>query len=194
MKKPYALILVGLALAGCHTDMWQQPKLAPLDESKFYDDGQSSRPLIAGTVARGRLRTDEAYFTGRENGKLVSEIPIHVTKDTLLRGQDRFKIYCTPCHGQLGDGNGMIAKRGFALRRPPASYHTDRLRAMPIGHFYDVITNGYGVMYSYASRVQPQDRWAIAAYIRALQLSRHASAADAGNGGLQASVAPEVKR
>lgn len=172
---PFAL---GALAAGCHTDMWQQPKIAPLDESQFYADGQTARPLVAGTVARGHLRLDDALYTGRVNGKYVDEIPMKVTKELILRGQDRFNIYCTPCHGRLGDGNGMIAKRGFALKRQPASYHTDRLRKMPVGHFFDVITNGYGTMFSYASRVEPEDRWAIVAYIRTLQLSQHASAAD----------------
>lgn len=182
---PWSILALGLFAAGCHTDMWQQPKLAPLDESAFYNDGQSSRPLVKGTVARGHLHTDEAFFTGRENGKYVEAFPIAVTKETIQRGQERFNIYCTPCHGRLGDGNGMISKRGFALRRPPASYHTDRLRAMPVGHFFDVITNGYGAMYSYAARVEPQDRWAIAAYIRTLQLSQHATAGDVEPGELQ---------
>lgn len=179
---PGAMLMIlgtGLLLAGCHTDLWVQPKVRPQHESEFFADGSSARTLIPGTVARDHLREDDAFFTGFKDGKLVTEIPIKVTKDLLLRGQDRFKIYCTPCHGQLGDGKGMIAQRGFTLRRPIASYHTDRLRAMPIGHFYDVITNGYGAMYSYASRVEPQDRWAIAAYIRALQLSQHASTSDA---------------
>ena len=176
----HGVLILGMALllAGCHTDMWQQPKLAPLDESTFHADGQASRPLQAGTVARGHLRNDGPFFTGRENSKLVDAFPVKVTKELILRGQDRFNVFCTPCHGRLGDGNGMIAKRGLALRRPPASYHTDRLRAMPVGHFYDVITNGYGVMFSYASRVEPQDRWAIAAYIRTLQLSQHAAVSD----------------
>ena len=180
-----AKLLLGLSVlvfaAGCHTDMWVQPKTEPLEDSSFFADKASARPLVPGTVARGHLEEDTAYYTGRDdNGKLVTSIPIKsLTPDQmkafLLRGQERFKIYCTPCHGQLGDGQGMISKRGLALRRPPADYHTDRLRAMPIGHFYDVITNGYGVMFSYASRVEPEDRWAIAAYIRALQLSEHAS-------------------
>jgi len=167
-----------LLLAGCHTDMWVQPKIRPQHESSFFADGSSARPLVEGTVARDHLREDEAFFTGRQNGKLVTEIPIKVTKDFLLRGQERFKIYCTPCHGQLGDGQGMIARRGFTLRRPIASYHNDRLRKMPIGHFFEVMTNGFGAMYSYASRVEPQDRWAIAAYIRALQLSQNARTTD----------------
>lgn len=165
---------------GCHTDMWVQPKTAPLEDSTFYSDKSSARPLVAGTVARGHLEEDTAFYTGRDDsGKLVTSIPIKsLTKEQmkafLQRGEERFNIYCTPCHGRLGDGQGMISKRGLALRRPPANYHTDRLRKMPIGHFYDVITHGYGVMFSYASRVEPQDRWAIAAYIRALQLSQHA--------------------
>lgn len=180
------LLGASLLMAGCHTDMWQQPKLAPLDESTFGGfDGQSSRPLPAGTVARGHLREDDAFFTGRENGKYVESFPVKVTKELILRGQDRFNIYCTPCHGRLGDGQGMIAKRGLQLKRPVASYHTDRLRNMPIGHFYDVITNGYGAMFSYASRVEPQDRWAIAAYIRTLQFSQHASAGDVDPNDLQ---------
>jgi mono/diheme cytochrome c family protein len=176
-------LLVGaFLLAGCHTDMWVQPKHHdPLQESTFYSDGQASRPLVANTIPREHLRLDEALFTGYKDGKLVEKIPaqIPVTKDLLLRGQDRFRIYCTPCHGQLGDGQGMIAHRGFTLRRPVGNYHTDRLRKMPIGHFYDVITNGYGAMFSYAARIEPQDRWAVAAYIRALQLSQHAATSDA---------------
>lgn len=180
-------ILGAMALAfaavGCHTDMWVQPKEMPQDESTFFADKLSSRPLVPGTVARGHLEADTPFFTGRDaNGQYVTALPMQLNQDQmkqlLLRGQERFNIYCTPCHGRLGDGNGMIAKRGLQLRRPPASYHTDRLRKMPIGHFYDVMTNGYGVMFSYASRVEPQDRWAIAAYIRALQLSEDANSAE----------------
>jgi mono/diheme cytochrome c family protein len=163
--------------------MWVQPKEEPLGESSFYNDKQASRPLIVGTVPRGHLQEDTAFFTGRDdNGRLITDLPFRLSvserRALLLRGQERFNVYCTPCHGRLGDGQGMISKRGLALRRPPASYHTERLRAMPIGHFYDVMTKGYGTMFSYASRVEPQDRWAIAAYIRALQLSQHANTAD----------------
>lgn len=171
------------AAVGCHTDMWVQPKEDPLDESTFFADKQSSRPLVPGTVPRGYLQDDPAFFQGRDaSGQYVTGLPVQLSqedlKSVLLRGQERFNIYCTPCHGRLGDGMGMIAKRGLALRRPPASFHTERLRTMPLGHFYDVMTNGYGVMFSYASRVEPQDRWAIAAYIRALQLSQHADETD----------------
>lgn len=169
----------GLVAVGCHTDMWTQPKHhEALQESTFYADGMASRPLVKGTIARGHLRTDDAFYTGFKDGKLLTEFPLPVDEDLIRRGQDRFKIYCTPCHGQLGDGQGMIAHRGFQLRRPVGNYHTERLRKMPVGHFYDVITNGYGAMYSYASRIEPRDRWAVVAYIRALQLSQNASATD----------------
>ncbi|MBS1720672.1 MAG: cytochrome c [Armatimonadetes bacterium] len=177
MKRSAQILALGgtaLFMAGCHTDMWVQPKIRPQHESTFFADGASSRSLVEGTVARDHLRTDDALFTGRMNGNLVTQSPIKVTKEFLLRGQDRYKVFCVPCHGQLGDGQGMIAKRGLTLKRPIASYHTPRLREMPIGHFYDVMTNGYGAMYSYASRLEPQDRWAVAAYIRALQLSQNA--------------------
>ena len=174
-------LIIGLAaisIVGCNTDMWVQPKTAPLSASEFFPDGQSSRPLLPGTIPRGHLREDGAFFTGIENGKWVDKIPVPVTNDLLKRGRDRFDIYCSPCHGRLGDGNGMIAQRGYKLKRPVGNYHSDRLRKMPAGHFYDVITNGYGAMYSYASRIEPQDRWAVVAYIRALQLSQHSSVND----------------
>ncbi len=171
--------LVAMSVAGCHTDMWRQPKHEPLDASEFFADGQASRPLLPGTIARDHLREDGAFFTGAENGKWLDKIPVEVTKDLVKRGQERYDIYCSPCHGRTGDGKGMIALRGFQLKRPVGNYHTDRLRKMPVGHFYDVITNGYGAMYSYASRVEPQDRWAIVAYIKALQLSQNATVEDA---------------
>ena len=163
-----------LMLAGCHTDMWIQPKAKPLDESDFFQDRQSSRPLVAHTIARDvGLREDELRYTGFANKKLATEFPFPITRVELKRGQERFNIYCRPCHGAIGDGEGMIARRGLALRRKPGNYHTERLRKAPVGHFYDVITNGFGAMYSYAQRVEPDDRWKIAAYIRALQLSQH---------------------
>lgn len=165
--------------------MWVQPKYQePLAMEKsptgahVFPDSSVARPLVEGTVARDHLQTDDAFYTGFQNGKLVDKFPIPVTKELILRGQDRFTIFCVPCHGQLGNGQGMIAQRGFELRRPVGNYHTDRLRKMPIGHFFDVITNGYGAMFSYASRIEPQDRWAIAAYIRVLQLSQNATVKD----------------
>lgn len=171
-------LAVLVAVGGCHTDMWVQPKIKPLEASTFYSDGMSARTPVAGTVARGHLDEGEALHTGYTGGKLVTTLPVALSKELLERGKERFTIFCTPCHGQLGDGNGMIAQRGFNLRKKPASYHTDRLRKMPIGHFFDVMTNGYGVMYSYAARVNVQDRWAIAAYIRALQASQDVDPAE----------------
>lgn len=182
-----------LFLAGCHTDMWVQPHLRAQTFSEFgnFSDHATSRPVVFGTVARGEQDDDPGYDTGRANGKLIDQIPVataiahepkflHINnfKDFLERGKERFTIYCTPCHGQLGDGQGMIATRGLALKRQPATYHTDRLRKMPVGHFFDVITNGYGVMFSYAARVEKPDRWAIAAYIRVLQMSQNMRASD----------------
>lgn len=174
------LLLIGatVLLAGCHTDMWVQPKETPQTASRHFPGESSARPLVQHTVPRGFLHEDDRFFTGMENGKLIKELPLQVSKELLSRGQERFNIFCSPCHGRLGNGKGMIAQRGFSLARPVATYHTDRMRAMPIGHFYDVITNGYGTMFSYASRIEPQDRWAIAAYIRVLQFSQHASEAD----------------
>lgn len=165
-------------IVGCNTDMWVQTKSAPLSESELFGDRAASRPLVMGTVPRGHLREDGAFFTGIENKQWIDKIPVAVTNDLLRRGQERFDIYCSPCHGRIGDGKGMISQRGFNVQRPIGNYHTDRLRKMPVGHFYDVITNGYGAMYSYASRVEPQDRWAIVAYIRALQLSQHSNVND----------------
>jgi mono/diheme cytochrome c family protein len=160
-----------LSATGCRQDMHNQPKYKPLAATDFFGDRRSARPAIADTVARGQLRIDQARYTGKMNGKDVTAIPIQITRDDLERGHDRFEIYCSPCHGRLGDGQGMIVKRG--LRQPP-SYHDERLVTAPIGHFFDVMTNGYGAMYSYASRVAVDDRWRIAAYIRTLQLSQNA--------------------
>ena len=132
----------------------------------------ASRPLVPHTVARGHLNADEAFYTGKIGTNLVTTFPFPMTRALLERGRERFDIYCSPCHGRTGEGNGMIVQRGFP---PPPSYHIDRLRQAPAGHFVDVITHGYGIMYSYAARVEPADRWAIAGYIRALQKSRDAT-------------------
>jgi mono/diheme cytochrome c family protein len=155
--------------------MHVQPKYKPLAPTSFFDDGRSERPVVPGTVARGHLQIDELLYTGKVNGALAETFPFPITRWDLARGQERYNIFCSPCHGQLGDGQGMIVQRGFP---PPPSYHEDRLRQAPVGHFFDVITNGYGRMYSYASRVSPEDRWRIIAYIRALQLSQHATVND----------------
>jgi hypothetical protein len=169
------LLLGGLILSGCNgvrLDMHIQPKMKPLRQNDFFSDGRGSRPLVAGTVARGQLREDTYFYTGMVAGKEGDVLPFPVTKDVLMRGQQRFNIYCTPCHSRLGDGNGMIVQRGY--RRPP-SFHEPKLMNAPLGHFFDVMTNGFGAMPDYAAQVSPQDRWNIAAYIRALQLSQHAT-------------------
>lgn len=162
-----------LGLTGCHTDMWIQPKVKHQSKSDFFNDGMGARPTVAGTVEFGEDRTDVAFYTGFENGKLVEQFPVPVTEELLRRGRERFEIFCLHCHGAAGDGKGMIAQRGFTLARPVANYNTDRLRDMPVGHFFDVITNGYGAMFPFGARIEPEDRWAIASYIRALQLSQH---------------------
>lgn len=180
-NKPLVIVLAASALTlGCRNDMHNQPRYKPLAATDFFGDGRSSRPSIDDTVARGQLRVDTPRFTGKENGKDIDYFPIQITRDDLERGRERFNIYCSPCHGRLGDGNGMIVSRG--LRQPP-DYHDDRLRTAPIGHFFDVMTNGYGAMYSYASRVPVDDRWRIAAYIRALQASQSPTGAAAQTAG-----------
>jgi cytochrome c553 len=160
-----------LFLSACRQDMHNQPRYKPLAATDFFGDGRSARPAIEDTVARGQLRLDSGRYTGKVNGKDIDYMPIKITKADLMRGQERFNIYCSPCHGRLGNGHGMIVARG--LRQPP-SYLDDRLINAPIGHFFDVMTNGYGSMYSYASRVAVDDRWRIAAYIRTLQMSENA--------------------
>lgn len=164
-----------LLLTSCKQDMADQPRYGPLAASDFFADGRSARPLVDGTVARGQLRENTVLYTGFSGKTLVSEIPVPVTKAVLERGQNRYNIYCTPCHDAAGSGNGMVPQRG--LRHPP-SYHTDRLRNIPVGHFFDVMTRGLGAMPDYAERITPEDRWAIAAYIRVLQLSQNARVED----------------
>jgi mono/diheme cytochrome c family protein len=166
---------VAFLLAGCRLDMHVQPKYLPYEPTDFFGDGRSERPAIPGTVARGQLHDDELFYTGRENGVTADKFPFPITQADIERGRQRFNIYCTPCHDYTGNGRGMIVQRGFP---PPPSFHIQALRDAPAGHFFEVITNGYGVMYSYAARVEPADRWRIAAYIRALQLSEHAAIGD----------------
>ncbi|MGI9101211.1 MAG: c-type cytochrome [Terriglobales bacterium] len=160
-------------LIGCRNDMHVQPKVLPLTQSDFYEDGRGSRALPEGTIARGQLRDDTYFYTGMVNGQPGNEMPFPATKEVLERGRQRFDIYCSPCHSRMGDGGGMIVQRGF--RRPP-SFHEQRLRQAPLGHFYDVMTNGFGAMPDYAAQVNARDRWAIAAYIRVLQFSQNAPA------------------
>jgi len=164
-----------LFAAGCSPDMSDQPKYKNLRGSDFFADGRSPRPALEGIVAQGGVRSSDPFYTGRNEGELLSRLPVAVTRELLDRGRERFEIYCAPCHGRLGDGNGVIVQRGF---QRPSSYHIDRLREMPDGYFFDVITYGHGAMYSYASRVPPGDRWAITGYIRALQLSQGAKMDD----------------
>ena len=155
--------------------MHDQPKYQPLERSTFFDDQRASRPLVPGTVARGHLEADVAFYQGTSDAGMLQELPIPVTHTLLERGQERFNIYCSPCHDRTGIGFGMIVQRGF--KRPP-SLHDQRLRDVPVGYLFQVIGNGFGVMPSYAAQVPAPDRWAIVAYIRALQLSQAASLAD----------------
>jgi cytochrome c553 len=173
--KVSCIVICLIFAAACRQDMHDQPKYKPLAGSTFFEDGRASRPLVDGTVARGHLRTDEFFYTGKIGGKFVDVFPFPVTRAVLDRGREHFNIFCAQCHDRTGNGQGMIVQRGF---RQPPSYHIDRLRQAPAGHFFDVITNGFGTMYSYASRISPEDRWAIIAYIRALQLSQNATLAD----------------
>lgn len=173
----FVLALVcALSLAvGCRRDMQVQPRYNPYDASNFFDDGRSVRQPVPGTVARGHLHLDELLYTGKLNGKEADVFPFPVTRADLNRGRERYNVYCTPCHDYAGSGRGMIVLRGFPQ---PPSFHMDRLRQAPAGHFVDVITNGLGVMYPYADRVSPEDRWRITAYIRALQLAQQGSLSD----------------
>jgi len=155
--------------------MHDQPKYIPFRQSTFFGDDRSARPIVAGTVARGHLHDDVWLYTGKVNGADATGFPFRVDERVMARGQERFNIYCSPCHGRTGLGDGLVVRRGY--RRPP-SYDTERLRNAPVGHFFDVITNGFGAMPDYAEQVAPEDRWAIAAYIRALQLHEHATLAD----------------
>jgi hypothetical protein len=164
-----------LFFSACQQQMADQPRYKPLAKSNFFGGERSARPLVPGTVAQGELRADEHFYTGKSGGKPLDTFPFPVTSATLHRGQERFNIFCSPCHDRVGNGQGMVVRRGF---RPPPSFHINRLREAPVGHFFDVMSNGLGTMPDYAEQVSPIDRWAIAAYIRALQLSQHAALAD----------------
>ena len=190
LRRTAAALLVLAALAGCHQDMWNQPKYRGLRPSEFFTDGAAARPVIAGVVPYAAQRrewtspvferiagnplvpeaTDDLFYTGLVNGTPSAENYFPISKELLERGRERFELTCTPCHGFLGNGDGVVVRRGFPA---PPSYHIPRLLEVEDGYIFDVITRGFGRMYSYAARVQPEDRWAIAAYIRALQLSQN---------------------
>jgi Cytochrome C oxidase, cbb3-type, subunit III len=169
------MLAASVVLVSCRQDMHDQPKHKPLSASELYDDHRSARPAVPGTVARGHLQDDSSYYTGKDGAEPIAALPMVVTEELLQRGQVRFQTFCAPCHGRTGRGDGMIVQRGF---KAPPSLHLDRLRLAPVGYFYDVITHGFGAMSDYAAQVPVADRWAITVYVRALQLSQHASLAD----------------
>ena len=171
--------------------MHVQPRQNPLSRSDFFADQRSERPPVEGTVARGQLHDDTYFYSGKNGSTPGDYMPFPVTKDVLERGRERYNIYCAPCHSRVGDGNGFIPSRGFA-RKPP-SFHDQRLQKAPLGYFYDVMSNGFGIMPDYASQISAQDRWKIVAYIRALQLSQNASRADVPAGQTVPSVAPQFR-
>jgi mono/diheme cytochrome c family protein len=171
----WALVLATVALAGCRQDMHDTPRYEVYEANPSFADGRASRNLPVGTVARGQLRDDDHLYTGKIDGFPAQTYPFAIGAAEMQRGRERFNIYCTPCHGLLGDGQGMVVERGL---RQAASYHQERLQRAQPGYFFDVITNGFGAMQGYAEQIPPRDRWMIAAYIRALQLSQNASVDD----------------
>ena len=173
------LAIAALWLTGCRQDMHNQPKYRPLRATTFFADGSSARPLVEGTIARGTLQEDQAFFTGKVGTALVRELPFPVDDAVLTRGQERYNIFCTPCHDALGRGRGMVVQRGY---KQPPSFHEERLRNVEAGYFFDVMTNGFGGMPDYRMQLAPRDRWAVVAYIRALQLSQHAASTDVPGG------------
>jgi mono/diheme cytochrome c family protein len=164
-----------IGLTACRQDMHDQPRYEPLSQSTFFADGLSARSPVAGTVARGHLREDTLLYTGKIDGANATTFPFPVDARVMARGRERYDIFCSPCHARTGLGDGMVVQRGY---RQPPTLHSDRLRGAPPGHFFDVITNGFGAMPEYAAQIPAEDRWAIVAYIRALQLSGHATLAD----------------
>jgi mono/diheme cytochrome c family protein len=169
------VVTLAVLTAACRQDMHDAPRYDALEASTFFPDGQAARPFVVNTVARGQLREDDHLYRGRVNGELADVFPMPVTAAVMARGQERFNVFCSPCHGPTGAGNGMIVQRGF---RAPPSMHEERLRTAPVGYYFDVMTNGFGAMQDYASQVPVADRWAIAAFIRALQLSQRATIDD----------------
>lgn len=171
----FVALLAALVLAGCGRNMADQPRVGPLQATPFFADGSGNRPLIEGTVSRERGAVDPVFFTGQRAGGLVTELPIELTYDLLLRGQERYDIFCSMCHGYTGAGDGMVVRRGFPR---PASFHEPRLLDASVGYYFNAMTNGFGRMYGYAGRIPAEDRWAIAAYVKALQLSQNATIDD----------------
>ena len=174
--RPFKTLMVlmtvaGFAIAGCRQQMADQPHQRPLEPSNFFDDGMASRPVEPGTVARTGRKQNDQRFNSKVDGKLVDTFPFKLTMEVLARGQERYEIFCSPCHDRLGNGQGMIVRRGFT---PARSFHDPRLRDAPAGHFFEIITQGFGPMPSYANQLSEHDRWAVIAYIRALQFSRNA--------------------
>ncbi len=169
------IALCALVSAGCRQDMHDNPRYDPLEQSTFFPDGRSARVPPENTVARGQLRADEHLYAGKVNGQLATTFPMPVNAPLLLRGQERYNVFCSPCHGRTGAGDGMVVRRGY---RAPTSFHDERLRQAPPGYIFDVITHGFGAMPDYASQVPVADRWAIAAYMKALQLSQNATVDD----------------
>jgi len=188
LRKLAPLVLL-VVMAGCRIDMHVQPRYNPLAKSDFFPDQRAARPPVEGTVARGDERSDSYFYTGKIANNDGDYMPFPVTQEVLQRGRERYNVYCSPCHSRVGDGNGIVPTRGFA-RKPP-SYHIERLRKAPIGYFFDVATNGFGIMLDYSAQISPRDRWCIAAYIRALQLSQNATTADIPAGQSVPSKAPE---
>ncbi|RUA16496.1 MAG: cytochrome c [Clostridia bacterium] len=170
-----AILLLALLLSSCTMDMKKQPHYESYEASAFFVDGSSARPLVADTVPHGQARLDDMLYTGMVDGSYAEEFPFPITKEDIQRGHERYDIYCAPCHGMTGAGDGMIVQRGF---KQPPSLNQDRLRDAAPGYFYYAIDNGFGAMPSYANRIPVRDRWLIIAYIRALQLSQHASVSD----------------
>jgi mono/diheme cytochrome c family protein len=184
------LILITLTSA-CRLDMHVQPRENPLSRSEFFPDHRSERPPVEGTVARGDLRADSYFYTGKVGNNPGDAMPFPVTKEVLARGRERYNIFCAPCHSRVGDGNGFVPSRGFS--RMPPSFHDVRLEKAPLGYFFDVITNGFGIMPDYASQIPTQDRWDIIAYVRALQLSQNATLADVPAGQQVPSKPPKLR-
>jgi mono/diheme cytochrome c family protein len=174
-------------VAGCRQDMHNAPRYEPLEASTLFADGSSARQPVEGTVPRGALNADEALFTGKTDGVAVKEMPFAITAADLDRGQQRFNIYCTPCHDQSGNGNGMVVQRGY--RRPP-SFHIDRLKQADVGYMFDVVSNGFGAMPDYKAQIDVRDRWRIVAYVKALQMAPGAGGADAKDSAPTPAAAP----